>query len=426
MALAISVENLSKVYRLGMIGANTLREDLSRSWARLRGKPDPWTRRGDSPHERRSGGDFWALDDLSFEVKRGEALGIIGRNGAGKSTLLKLLSRITAPSSGEIKIKGRVASLLEVGTGFHPDLTGRENIFLNGAILGMSRAEIRGKFEEIVDFSGVEEFIDTPVKRYSSGMYVRLAFAVAAQLDSDILILDEVLAVGDAQFQRKCLGKMEQSARQGRTVLFVSHNMIAVQSLCNRALFLEDGRNKAIGPVGEVVSQYLARGAAQGDAAKSWPDLNSAPGNEAARIMAVRVGPAVEARDGLIRMETPVAIEVEYHRLLPDKVFHVTFHLVNENEVIVLTTSPGLCPAPTGRYTSRCSIPGNLLNSGGYRLKLLLVEDHSRGSWLDEAATSFTVENLRQRESGWMGREPSAVQVPLPWRTEGFGQSTTQ
>ncbi len=256
----ISVENLSKIYRLGTIGSTTLREDLSRAWARLRGKPDPTLTVGVAHHERREGDVFWALRDINFEVKQGEAMGIIGRNGAGKSTLLKVLSRVTTPSQGEVKIKGRVASLLEVGTGFHPDLTGRENIFLNGAIMGMSKAEIRKKFDEIVDFSGVEEFIDTPVKRYSSGMYVRLAFAVAAHLDPDILILDEVLAVGDAQFQKKCLGKMEDvSKNQGRTILFVSHNLQAVSTLTQRCLLLNDGNCTVTGDSKDVISAYLAQ-----------------------------------------------------------------------------------------------------------------------------------------------------------------------
>ena len=231
MSTVISVDSVSKAYRLGQIGGGTLKEDVARWWAKLRGKPDPFLKIGQEHHARLEGEQFWALDDVSFDVKEGEVLGIIGRNGAGKSTLLKILSRVTMPTSGEIKIKGRIASLLEVGTGFHPELTGRENVFLNGAILGMTKAEIRKKFDEIVAFSEIEEFIDTPVKRYSSGMYVRLAFAVAAHLDPEILICDEVLAVGDAEFQKKCLGKMQAVGRGGRTVLFVSHSMAAVSSL---------------------------------------------------------------------------------------------------------------------------------------------------------------------------------------------------
>src|SRR5476649_2009843 len=230
----IKVENVSKAYRLGQIGGGTLRADVSRWWAKLRGQADPSLKIGEEHHARRMGEQFWALDNVSFEVKQGEVMGIIGRNGAGKSTLLKILSQVTSPTSGQIKIKGRIASLLEVGTGFNPEMTGRENVFLNGAILGMTKAEIRSKFDEIVAFSGVEEFIDTPVKRYSSGMYVRLAFAVAAHLEPEILIVDEVLAVGDAEFQKKCMGKMKDVAEHGRTILFVSHNLEAVRKLCTR------------------------------------------------------------------------------------------------------------------------------------------------------------------------------------------------
>jgi lipopolysaccharide transport system ATP-binding protein len=258
MSTVISVENISKAYRLGLIGGGTLKEDFARWCAKLRGKPDPFLKIGEEHHARRMGETFWALENVSFEVKEGEVLGIIGRNGAGKSTLLKILSQVTSPTSGEIKIKGRIASLLEVGTGFHPELTGRENVFLNGAILGMTKVEIRKKFDEIVAFSGIEEFIDTPVKRYSSGMYVRLAFAVAAHLEPEILIVDEVLAVGDAEFQKKCLGKMQDVAGHGRTVLFVSHNMSAVQSLCKRCVLLKDGRVEIDGDTNALISSYLS------------------------------------------------------------------------------------------------------------------------------------------------------------------------
>jgi lipopolysaccharide transport system ATP-binding protein len=253
----ISIENLSKNYRLGVIGTGTFRGDLQRWWAIRRGKPDPYLKIDEADHGNQQKGTIWALKDINFSVQQGEALGIIGRNGAGKSTLLKILSRVTVPTSGEVKVRGHVASLLEVGTGFHPELTGRENIFLNGAILGMSRAEVQRKFDEIVDFSGVEQFIDTPVKRYSSGMYVRLAFAVAAHLEPEILIVDEVLAVGDAEFQKKCLGKMGDVAHEGRTVFFVSHNMQAIQSLCTRAILLSSGQIVANGIALEVVTKYL-------------------------------------------------------------------------------------------------------------------------------------------------------------------------
>jgi lipopolysaccharide transport system ATP-binding protein len=251
----IKVENLSKRYKLGTIGTGTLSHDLKRWWQRKRGKEDEYLRMDES----QAGGEYWALKGVDFDIKAGDAVGIIGRNGAGKSTLLKILSRVTAPTRGGVKIGGRLASLLEVGTGFHPELTGRENIFMNGAIMGMTKAEIRGKIDEIIDFSGVEQYIDTPVKRYSSGMYVRLAFAVAAHLESEILIVDEVLAVGDAEFQKKCLGKMgDVSKNEGRTVLFVSHHLSTVKDLCNTGIILNKGRVDYMGSSNEAVNQFLA------------------------------------------------------------------------------------------------------------------------------------------------------------------------
>jgi len=256
----ISVEHLSKQYDLGVIGTGTLSRDLNRWWARLRKQPDPYTRIGQKDAFERIGESILALDDVSFQVQQGEVLGIIGRNGAGKSTLLKILSRVTAPTSGVVKVKGRIGSLLEVGTGFHPELTGRENVYLNGAILGMRKEEVTKKFDEIVNFSGVEKFIDTPVKRYSSGMYVRLAFAVAAHLDPEILIVDEVLAVGDAEFQKKCLGKMGDVAGEGRTVLFVSHNMAAINSLCEKTIMINNGKIADKGETSHVIEKYLNSG----------------------------------------------------------------------------------------------------------------------------------------------------------------------
>jgi len=254
----ISVENLSKSYRLGQIGTGTLTNDLNVWWAKLRGKPNPMLKIGQADHSNRDGETLWALRDVNFKVQQGEVLGVIGRNGAGKSTLLKILSRVTAPTGGCVKVKGRIASLLEVGTGFHPELTGRENIYLNGAILGMTKQEVTRKFDEIVAFAEVEKFIDTPVKRYSSGMYVRLAFAVAAHLESEILLVDEVLAVGDAEFQKKCLGKMgDVATNEGRTVLFVSHNMGAVKALCGRSQWFSNGLLLMNGDTDEIVEKYL-------------------------------------------------------------------------------------------------------------------------------------------------------------------------
>jgi lipopolysaccharide transport system ATP-binding protein len=261
MSIAIRIINISKAYQLGVINTGSFSADITRWWALKRGKEDPFLKIAEN-NDRTSRGKsklVWSLKDVSFDIEQGESYGIIGRNGAGKSTLLKVLSQVTHPTTGQVKIKGKIASLLEVGTGFHPELTGRENVFLNGAILGMRNTEIKKKFDEIVAFSGVERYIDTPVKRYSSGMYVRLAFAVAAHLESDILIVDEVLAVGDAEFQKKCLGKMNQLGKSsGRTILFVSHNMAAIKSLCKKAVFMEQGKVRSIGETGNIINDYLS------------------------------------------------------------------------------------------------------------------------------------------------------------------------
>jgi lipopolysaccharide transport system ATP-binding protein len=258
--IVIKAENISKQYRLGQVGSKTMAADFKRWLYKLQGKEDPYAKIGETNDRSTKGSSeyVWALKDIDFEVKQGEVLGIIGKNGAGKSTLLKILSRVTTPTTGKISIHGRMASLLEVGTGFHPELTGRENVFLNGAIMGMSKAEIKSKFDEIVDFSGVERYIDTPVKRYSSGMHVRLGFAVAAHLEPEILVVDEVLAVGDAEFQKKCLGKMKSVSGEGRTVLFVSHNMGAIQNLCSRALYLKNGSLYNTGPTEKIIADYLS------------------------------------------------------------------------------------------------------------------------------------------------------------------------
>ncbi|MCI5138295.1 MAG: ABC transporter ATP-binding protein, partial [Candidatus Electrothrix sp. AR1] len=282
----IQVENLWKEYRLGVIGHGTLTQDLQSWWARVRGKEDPNSKIAPilAGQEKQIEGDhFWALRGINLEVKEGEILGIIGKNGAGKSTLLKILSRVTAPTRGNIKVKGRIASLLEVGTGFHPELTGRENIFMNGAILGMSKQEIKTKLEEIIDFSGVESFVDTPVKRYSSGMYVRLAFAVAAHLEPEILIIDEVLAVGDAAFQKKCLGKMQEISGAGRAVLFVSHNMAAISTLCSRTILLNNGEVVDNGPTSDVVLSYFDR------TAEKTKNNNIATGDSYCRLIEAKI-----------------------------------------------------------------------------------------------------------------------------------------
>lgn len=307
----ISVENLNKEYNLGVINTGRLVADLNKWWARWHGKPDPYAKVGRPDHLNRRGESILALNDVSFVVKQGEALGIIGANGAGKSTLLKILSQVTAPTSGRIRIKGRVGSLLEVGTGFHPELTGRENIYLNGAILGMMKSEVDRKFEEIVDFSGVEQFIDTPVKRYSSGMTVRLGFAVAAHLDPEILIVDEVLAVGDAEFRKKCLGKMSDVTEEGRTVLFVSHNMMAIKTLCPRTILLSQGQVLTSGNTNEVIDLYFSQNNPDLNVQDVLGDLKNRKGTGDARLMNVRFPDHQEVTIPFVNLGEPLTIEME-------------------------------------------------------------------------------------------------------------------
>jgi lipopolysaccharide transport system ATP-binding protein len=424
----ISIENVSKCYQLGSIGTGTFRGDLNRWWSRQRGKPDPYQIIGEVDHSNRQGETLWALKDINLQVQQGEVLGIIGRNGAGKSTLLKILSEVTAPTTGEVKIRGRIASLLEVGTGFHPELTGRENIYLNGAILGMNRNEIERKFDMIVDFSGIEKFIDTPVKRYSSGMYVRLGFAVAAHLDPEILIVDEVLAVGDAEFQKKSLGKMGNVAEEGRTVLFVSHNMIAVQSLCQRAIWLDAGQLKEQGAVGQIITKYIRSGPAEDDAnERVWADIASAPGNETVRLHRISVQPEDGKPGDMISMQTSLRIAVEYWNLLPAVHLHATLHIYNDRGILAFTTGvsdpdPILhFQPPAGLFRSVCHIPGSLLNSGSYRVDLLLVRFGSSRTYQMSEAIRFEVIDTLERRVAWFGKEPGVLCPMLPWETEYLG-----
>jgi len=371
---AISVENVSKAYRLGQIGGGTLREDVARWWAKLRGKPDPFLKIGEEHHARKIGEQFWALDNVSFQVKQGEVLGVIGRNGAGKSTLLKILSQVTTPTSGQIKIKGRIASLLEVGTGFHPELTGRENIFLNGAILGMTKAEIRKKLDEIVAFSEIEDFIDTPVKRYSSGMYVRLAFAVAAHLEPEILIVDEVLAVGDAEFQKKCLGKMQSVSRNdGRTVLFVSHQIAAVTRLCERALWLDAGRIKQHGEANSVCSEYLANGSSA-MSRRIWANGDRAPGNEWVRLESIEAFSNGKPASNL-DIQSALDICINYRALKGGKILIPNVHFYTDDGTIIFISHDWHSgwrtkPKPRGLYQTIFTVPGNFFNEGRITVKV--------------------------------------------------------
>jgi lipopolysaccharide transport system ATP-binding protein len=369
MTISISVENVSKQYRLGVIGNRTLYEDLNRWWARVRGLPDPLSKVGDVDHGNRTDGLLWALQDVSFQVEQGQVLGVIGRNGAGKSTLLKVLSKVTAPTSGQIKMRGRIASLLEVGTGFHPELTGRENIYLNGAILGMSRDEINRKFDEIVSFSEVEKFVDTPVKRYSSGMYVRLAFAVAAHLDPEIMVVDEVLAVGDAAFQRKCLGKMSENAGAGRTILFVSHNMSAINRLCNRAVLLEKGQLIADGSATEITARYLA-GAAEESGVREW-DVKNAPGTEEVRLLGISLYSNDAVSKSVFDVNEEIFIRLSYRVGVPNTSFRCALIFSTQGVTAFSTVEPvELERSNTGIYSSVLKMPPHLLSESEYSINV--------------------------------------------------------
>ncbi|RZJ66073.1 MAG: ATP-binding cassette domain-containing protein [Flavobacterium sp.] len=354
----IKVDNLGKAYQIGQFGTGTITRDMERFWAmKVRRKEDPFLKIGETNDRSRKGDSdiVWSLRDINFEVNQGDAVGIVGKNGAGKSTLLKLLSRVTAPTLGEIKVKGRIASLLEVGTGFHPDLTGRENLYLNGAILGMRKKEITRKLDEIVEFSGVERYIDTPVKRYSSGMYVRLAFAVAAHLESEILIVDEVLAVGDAEFQKKCLGKMgDISKGQGRTVLFVSHNMAAVKNLCSNGILLKNGTVAFNGDVNECVSRYLAQD--DSEISGFFANTNS---NEKNSVATIRI----LGDQAFHQHEETVAIEVVFKQPASD--CYVGIALLNSDKNKIFTTMHFL-DKPVDSIV--CEIPSKLLLKGSYSL----------------------------------------------------------
>lgn len=369
MTISISVENVSKQYRLGTIGNRTLYEDLNRWWAKIRNRPDPLAKFGEVDHGNRTDGLIWALKDVSFTVEEGQVLGVIGRNGAGKSTLLKIMSKVTAPTSGQIKLNGRIASLLEVGTGFHPELTGRENIFLNGAILGMARHEIAAKFDEIVAFAEVDKFVDTPVKRYSSGMYVRLAFAVAAHLEPEIMVVDEVLAVGDAAFQRKCLGKMSDTASQGRTVLFVSHNMAAINRLCGRAILLDRGGLVADGLAPEITAKYLA-GAAEESGIRKW-DSKDAPGTDELRLLEISILDEQSISKSVFEVSEDIYIKLTYRVGEPNLRFRCTLNFVTQGIFAFSSVEPSeILRQKTGVYTSVLKVPANLLTESEYTLNV--------------------------------------------------------
>jgi lipopolysaccharide transport system ATP-binding protein len=418
--VAICVQDLGKLYRIGTqqrTPCRSLRDAVTDALH------VPLRAVGRQPNGHQAAETIWALKDVSFDVKHGQVVGIVGRNGAGKSTLLKILSRITEPTSGRARIHGRVGSLLEVGTGFHPELTGRENIYLNGAILGMRKAEIDRKFDEIVAFAEIEKFLDTPVKHYSSGMYVRLAFAVAAHLEPHVLIVDEVLAVGDAAFQKKCLGRMGRVASEGRTVLFVSHNMLAVQSLCSEAIWLRDGQIAQHGKPDEVVPTYLATFCPT-STEQLWADPTRAPGNDQVRIRRAHIQPVDGSPTHPITVRTPIVIEFEFWNLVPDAYLNLSLVLLNQLEQPIFNTT-SVCeplwhgrPFPRGLFRSQCYIPGDLLNDGTHRVQLHVIKDQSLGIFRYDDILSFEVQDATDIPRLWYGKIPGAVRPSLAWRTE--------
>lgn len=412
----IKVENLSKLYRLGTIGTGSLRQDMQRWWTTsILKKEDPFfTLQGEEALE--ANRQFlWALQDVNFSVNRGEALGVIGSNGSGKSTLLKIISRIVKPTTGSVKGNGKVSSLLEVGTGFQQELTGRENIYISGYILGMRKDEIKRKFDEIVAFSGIEKFIDTPVKRYSSGMYVRLAFAVAAHLEPDILIVDEVLAVGDADFQKKCLGKMrEVSQSDGRTILFVSHSMQAIANLCDRALWLQKGRLKEIGDVSGVVNKYIT-GIQKYKLKQSWETPVEAPGNELVRFKTIEVIPQLENPDDVLDIRTPLTVKFQFWNMAEEMLLSTSLLLFSYSGECIFDVPSASKIYQQGLIEGECTIPGDFLNDGSYYITLVVSKDTSIPLFEFEECLSFDLEDYRG-DIKWFGKWWGAVRPKLPFR----------
>lgn len=414
---AIEFENVSKQYRLGLVSTGTVAHDLNRWWTmNVLRKEDPYLKIGETNDRSKKGeSDYvWALKDINFSVEQGDVVGIIGKNGAGKSTLLKLLSRVTTPTTGQIRVRGRIASLLEVGTGFHPEMTGRENIYLNGAIMGMTKAEVSRKLDEIVDFSGCERYIDTPVKRYSSGMTVRLGFAIAAHLEPEILVVDEVLAVGDAEFQKKAIGKMQDVSKgEGRTVLFVSHNMAAVKSLCKKGVLLENGMVKEIGMIDDIVGHYL-KGNNEIANHKYWAE----PQIKGDGFELLEIGIRKKDCDYIDNISVDDAIEliVKYRITQKYEQLHLTFHFKNEQGIKIFSCSGGGRCVPLehneGVYEQRMEIPGNFLNWGSYYVDMYVVVNRHHSFVRDFDIISFSITNKAKSIGTFMGREPGDI-TPL-------------
>lgn len=420
MSTVIKVENLSKKYLISHEEKEkyvALRDVITNSAKNIGNRLlHPFSDSNNKPKKE----EFWALNDVSFEVRQGERIGIIGRNGAGKSTLLKLLSRITEPTEGRITLKGRVSSLLEVGTGFHPELTGRENIYLNGAILGMSRNEINRKFDEIVDFAEVDKFLDTPVKRYSSGMQVRLAFAVAAHLEPEILLVDEVLAVGDAAFQKKCLGKMEDVTQKGRTVIFVSHNMEAIRRLCPRALFLDSGKLYIEGKSEDIISEYIY-GVNEQIAGEIVYEEKARPGDEFVRLSSVRFKKSSGVTDSFFSIDEDIHIKIEYLVLQEISNFHVYLRVYTDNNVLLFGSGDwdgkemNEVSYSPGQYVASCVIPKNLLNRNTYFVTVMGQIPGLRYLFIEENILKFTILPAGGCGGTYSVERPGALRPLLKW-----------
>ena len=414
--VVIKAEHISKQYRLGLVGTGTVKDDMKRWWYNLRGKEDPFLKIGEA-NDRSSKGEsdyVWSLRDINFEINQGDSVGIIGRNGAGKSTLLKILSQVTQPTTGKIYTKGRIASLLEVGTGFHPEMTGRENIFLNGAILGMRKQEIQRKLDEIIAFSGVERYIDTPVKRYSSGMYVRLAFAVAAHLESEILIVDEVLAVGDAEFQKKCLGKMNDVSKgEGRTVLFVSHNMAAVKSLCSSSFLLENGRLTFHGNSDECINNYLKDGNVDGIGIRFFGNEFE---NEIFKLNSISAKNENRNIDDAINEKYPIEIVTNIDFYV-EGLFNLTYHLYNElgEAMFSFYDKENSAIVEKGNNKLKCVIPSDFFQSGNFSLAIFIVKDKREAIFVEKDIFRFSVVDGVRELGVYMGREPGYIKPQFDW-----------
>ena len=405
----IKVENLYKQYRIGQVSTGSIAHDLNRWWHTVRGKEDPYEKiTGVNNREDSGSNDYvWALQDINFSVKQGEVLGIIGRNGAGKSTLLKILSKVTSPTKGNIKVKGRIASLLEVGTGFHPELTGRENIFLNGAILGMTKSEIRSKFDEIVAFSGVEKYIDTPVKRYSSGMYVRLAFAVAAHLEPEILIVDEVLAVGDAEFQKKCLGKMKDVSGEGRTVLFVSHNMAAVETLCSKSIFLENGTLKFYENTKIVVNNYYFENK------KKLKFISEEQHRNDEKLIRLKSAEIITRNNSnVLDVTTSFMIKLDFLNNSPNTTYFINLDFLTQKDEIVFGTGGEF--QILKESTLYCNVPESLLNDISYKINFYLLNEQMNVIEEINELLAFEIKDIK-RESAYLGKVNGLVRPRLIW-----------